>query len=107
MSTALTDDDARDRITAGLDETLFVEAGAGSGKTTSLVERVVATVLNPREPVPLAEIAAITFTEKAAVELRDRLRAEFERRRAAASPGSDEAARADQALDDLDTAAIG
>ena len=59
------DQDARDRIeTRGLNETLFVEAGAGTGKTHELVERVTHLVLT--EDVPLRNIAAITFTDAAA-----------------------------------------
>ena len=38
------DHTARDRIRSDLGSTLFVEAGAGSGKTTALVERVLALV---------------------------------------------------------------
>jgi ATP-dependent exoDNAse (exonuclease V) beta subunit len=105
--TDLGDAQARQAITERLDTTLFVEAGAGSGKTQSLVDRVLATVLSPAGAVALRHIAAVTFTEKAAVELRGRLRAALERRRAAATAGSIEAARASEALDDLDTAAIG
>jgi ATP-dependent helicase/nuclease subunit A len=62
---------ARDRIGHDLGATLFVEAGAGAGKTTALVGRVVALV---DDGVPVESIAAITFTEKAAAELRHRLR---------------------------------
>jgi len=105
--TVTTDAAARRQIAEQLDRTLFVEAGAGSGKTTCLVDRVVATVLEQSSAVPLHQIAAVTFTEKAAAELRDRLRAAFERRGAAAVSGSWEAVAATQALDDLDTAAIG
>ena len=54
-----------------LDRTLFVEAGAGTGKTQSLVERVVALV---RAGHAMRGIAAITFTEAAASQLRDRIR---------------------------------
>src|SRR6516162_5217275 len=54
---------ARAAIRDRLDETLFVEAGAGSGKTASLVERFVALV---EDGVEAHRIAAITFTEKAA-----------------------------------------
>ncbi len=68
----LTDAEARDRITGDLDRTLFVEAGAGSGKTSSLVDRIVNIVDQGR--VPVARIAAITFTEAAARELRTRVR---------------------------------
>ena len=85
----------RDLVTDELDTTLFVEAGAGSGKTTALVGRVVNLVLSG---VPISEIAAITFTEKAAAELRHRIR----ERLLAAS-----ATRAEAALADLDAAPIG
>src|SRR5690606_28364683 len=50
------------------------EAGAGAGKTSSLVGRIVALV---RSGVDIGSIAAITFTEKAAAELRHRARAEL------------------------------
>lgn len=67
--------DAFDRIRETLDRNLFVEAGAGTGKTAALVERIVALV---RAGVPIGEIVAITFTEKAAAELRERVRARLE-----------------------------
>jgi ATP-dependent helicase/nuclease subunit A len=63
-TTELTDVAAREKITQRLDRTLFVEAGAGSGKTRSLVDRVVSTVLHQDAGVPLRHIAAVTFTEK-------------------------------------------
>ena len=50
----------------------FIDAGAGTGKTTRLVRRVVRLVLDGT--CPIERIAAITFTEKAAAELRDRVR---------------------------------
>jgi ATP-dependent helicase/nuclease subunit A len=90
------DADARERIRTSLDETLFVEAGAGAGKTTALVGRVVALV---RSGVPITAIAAITFTEKAAAELRHRLREVL-------TASSDEEPLA-AALDELDRAPIG
>ena len=73
---------ARDAIRTQLDATLFVEAGAGTGKTTVLVDRVVALVTadGPDLPVPMRGVAAITFTEKAAAELRDRVRGALETR---------------------------
>src|SRR5262245_29597694 len=67
---------ATERIRTSLDETLFVEAGAGSGKTRALVDRVLALVLDAGEP--LSAVAAITFTEKAAAELRDRIRRQLD-----------------------------
>lgn len=105
--TPLADAAARRRITERTDETLFIEAGAGSGKTRALVDRICQLVLV--DGVPLTSIAAVTFTEKAGAELRDRLRTTFEKRRREAIATIDEAVRdrADGALDDLDTAAIG
>jgi len=69
------DHGARDRIANDFERTLFVEAGAGTGKTTALVSRIVGLV---RNGVPLWQIAAITFTDKAAAELNERARQELE-----------------------------
>jgi len=66
------DQDQRNRITYSLDETLFVEAGAGTGKTEALVSRIVALITTGRATIN--SIAAITFTELAAAELRERVR---------------------------------
>ena len=98
--TELPDAEAREQIRSDTDSTLFVEAGAGSGKTHALVDRVTTLVL--RDGVPLSTIAAVTFTEKAGAELRDRLRVEFEKARKGPAR-----ALADVALDDLDSASIG
>jgi len=98
------DEAAREAITRGrLDSTLFVEAGAGTGKTTQLVERIVHLVLERR--VGLADIAAITFTEAAASELRDRIRERFEVALTEAPPG-EQSELIEQALRDSDVAAI-
>lgn len=99
----LTDAEARRDIREKVGDTLFVDAGAGSGKTTELVERVVTSVLI--DGVPLADTAVVTFTEKAGAELRDRLRAEFEKRHRLAADDVRQIVRT--ALDDLDGAAIG
>ncbi|MDX6309550.1 MAG: hypothetical protein QOI06_2596 [Nocardioidaceae bacterium] len=104
MTVSLVDERARARIAHETGTTLFVDAGAGSGKTKSLIDRVATLVLD--DGVSLRNIAAVTFTEKAGAELRDRLRAEFERVWQH-NEGSDLGDRAAQALDDLDGAAIG
>jgi ATP-dependent helicase/nuclease subunit A len=62
----------RDRIRYDLDSNLCVEAGAGTGKTTVLVSRIVELLRSGR--VSIDEIAVITFTEKAAAELAARVR---------------------------------
>src|SRR3954463_11998911 len=54
---------------------LFLHANAGSGKTSVLVERFVRAVRE--DEVPVDRILAITFTEKAAAELKQRIRARF------------------------------
>lgn len=76
-SRRLPDQDDRDLIREALDETLIVEAAAGTGKTTALVSRVIATLAAGR--VRIHEIVAVTFTEKAAGELKLRLREDLER----------------------------
>ncbi len=60
---------ARDRIVGDTAHNFFVEAGAGSGKTTVLVSRMVAMVENG---VDVSKICAITFTKAAANEFYDR-----------------------------------
>ncbi|MCW2502462.1 MAG: UvrD/REP helicase [Actinomycetia bacterium] len=67
------DSAARGRIRDDHAQTLFVEAGAGTGKTTALVSRVVELLATGRLAAPGA-LAAITFTENAAAELRNRIR---------------------------------
>ncbi len=91
----------RNLVTDALTTTLFVEAGAGSGKTTALVRRVVNLITSG---VPVSSIAAITFTDKAAAELRHKVRASLE----TAAVGADGHAQlAAAALDELDQAPIG
>lgn len=103
MITSPVDSAARDRIRQATDRTMFVNAGAGSGKTKTLVDRIEQLVL--RDGVPLAAVAAVTFTERAGAELRDRLRAQFEK--AFRTAADADRHRAVDALDDLDSAAIG
>lgn len=79
--TMLPDERERARASTSLDETLLVEASAGTGKTTTMVRRLSALLTTPTEsggdPPSLREVVAITFTERAAQELKDRLRAEL------------------------------
>ncbi|PXW31269.1 UNVERIFIED_CONTAM: ATP-dependent helicase/nuclease subunit A [Williamsia faeni] len=92
----LVDADERSRIENDTASTLFVEAGAGSGKTHSLVQRICHLVLV--DCIELDNIAAITFTEKAAAELRERVRDEL---------AAHDTAEAEAALTQVDTAALG
>src|SRR5262249_30809624 len=100
-----TDSAARHRILTDFRTTLFVEAAAGTGKTTALVGRIVALI---REGVStLDRVVAVTFTEKAAGEMKLRLRAEIERARNAADVTPVRSARLAKALSQLELAAIG
>ena len=67
-----------------------VSAGAGSGKTTILIERIAhildTPALWPDESPQLERIAAITFTDKAAAEMKARLRRKFRERPARDDP---------------------
>ncbi|WP_437647392.1 UvrD-helicase domain-containing protein [Sorangium sp. So ce362] len=105
----LVDEPARRRIREDLGTTLVVEAAAGTGKTTALVSRIVAVLRRAPEEGggTLDRIVAVTFTEKAAGEMKLRLRAEIERARGDARSGPAERARLDEALAHLEAARIG
>ncbi|HEY4830146.1 MAG TPA: UvrD-helicase domain-containing protein [Solirubrobacteraceae bacterium] len=68
------------------DGDLLLDAGAGSGKTSVLVERFVRSVFE--DGLEVSSILTITFTEKAAAEMRERIRARLR------ELDADEAARA-------------
>ena len=71
-----TDQASRSRISGDLDRTFLVEAGAGSGKTKSLVDRMVALLAEGRATIQT--MAAVTFTRKAAAHLRERFQVAVE-----------------------------
>jgi ATP-dependent helicase/nuclease subunit A len=73
----LVDEEARRKISEELDKTFLVEAGAGSGKTKSLVDRMIALLRSGR--CSINTLAAVTFTRKAAAELRGRFQTELEK----------------------------
>ncbi len=99
------DQPQRDRVVRETRRSFIVEASAGTGKTRMLVDRILHLVLHQGPagpPLRLSDICAITFTERAAGEMKIRLRQEFE------NATRDEATRsmAQQALYDLESAAI-
>jgi ATP-dependent exoDNAse (exonuclease V) beta subunit len=98
------DESARRRIRESLHESLLVEASAGTGKTTELVERIV-NVLQ-RGMARIDQIVAVTFTNKAAGELKLRLRQGLDRRRADVTDPA-EAENLVRAIARLEEAAIG
>ncbi len=112
MRDAKTTRDAKHRALAegkgeGLRNTYLVEAGAGTGKTTVLVTRILSLV---SEGVRLPKIVAITFTEKAAGELRARLRGDLEKLIRGDGDGElsdSDRARFEEALHEIDRARVG
>jgi ATP-dependent exoDNAse (exonuclease V) beta subunit len=101
---AISDQGDREQIVSALDDTLIVEAAAGAGKTTELVRRIVRVIETGRAEI--TEIVAVTFTEKAAGELKLRLREALEEARSASTSGSDERTRLDRALGRLEEAQV-
>jgi ATP-dependent exoDNAse (exonuclease V) beta subunit len=94
---------ARDAIRDSLDDTLVVEAAAGTGKTTELVNRILRVIETGR--ARMDEIVAVTFTEKAAGELKLRVREALEKSRTDAN-GDEVRARLDAALESLEEAHV-
>lgn len=102
------DEDQRERVRTELRTSFLVEAGAGSGKTTLLVDRMVALVESGEADV--ARIAAVTFTRKAAAELRERFQVALERRYREARHDPAEGERTTRlrgAIDGIDRAFLG
>ena len=93
----------REYIVKNTGECLLVEAGAGTGKTTLLIDRVMSLIL--KEGVRLSDIAAITFTEKAAGELKVRLYEKLEERLERGASAADEV-RLRQAISDMETCQV-
>jgi len=112
------------------DRNVVVVAGAGTGKTTLLVNRLVHLLMREPHPVEITKLVALTFTNKAATEMKLRLRdrllvllnAEMSGTSEHGDPGAvmaadlrgrygvsnaQIAARADAALRDLEKAQIG
>ena len=70
------DEPARNSIRTELDTNMLVEAGAGSGKTTLMVDRLLGYIARG---TLVDQLAAVTFTKKAANELRQRLELKMEK----------------------------
>jgi ATP-dependent helicase/nuclease subunit A len=104
MSFRPVDHDARERARHDFTTSFVVEAGAGTGKTTLLVDRIEWLVRTGT--AVLTEIAAVTFTENAAATMKLRLRERLEKTRADGSVPEVERRRAAAALDVLERAPI-
>ncbi|HYL34523.1 MAG TPA: UvrD-helicase domain-containing protein [Bryobacteraceae bacterium] len=104
LETRLDDQAARDRIRTSLAESLLVEASAGTGKTTELIARIVSVLASGATTID--HIVAVTFTNKAAGELKLRLRQELDLARDRAATSS-EGTFIENALEHLEEACIG
>jgi ATP-dependent helicase/nuclease subunit A len=109
-----TDKEQRRRAVEEAGCSFIVEASAGTGKTSTLINRILHLILEEGPsgvPVRLSQICAITFTEKAAGEMKIRLRQRLEEfaapgRRPGGSAESIKAGLAREALRDLESASI-
>ena len=70
------DEEGRTAIRGELGVCMMVEAAAGTGKTTMMVDRMIALLSKPA--CSIHELAAVTFTRKAAAELRSRFQLKLE-----------------------------
>ena len=104
MSGAPVDRNARAEARDDHGTSLVLEAGAGTGKTTLLIDRIEALVRSGH--ARLEEIAAVTFTENAATTMKLRLRERLEHARADAAVPEAERRRAALALDVLERAQV-
>jgi len=101
---SLVDHEERRQIRTSLEATIVVEAAAGTGKTTELVCRIVEVLAQGRAQV--GQIVAITFTEKAAGELKLRLRAELEKARTNSAAEANRCRNVEDAIERLEEARV-
>jgi len=100
----LPDAEERRLILSELDRNILVEAAAGTGKTTCIIGRMI-SLLGSGECSHIRHLAAVTFTRKAAAELRSRFQVELER--AAGEAQGDRGENLKRALDNIEQAYIG
>lgn len=55
------------------DKTLLVSAAAGSGKTATLTERILRSILDDKNPVSISDMLIVTFTNASAADLREKI----------------------------------
>ena len=92
---------SRERILRETDQNFFVQASAGSGKTTSLVGRMTAMV---KQGIPVRQICAITFTKNAAAEFYHRFQKKLSEEAENAENPQVQRERCQAALNEIDLA---
>ncbi|HEV3259372.1 MAG TPA: UvrD-helicase domain-containing protein, partial [Gemmataceae bacterium] len=95
--------DQQQRAVFGREASIVLSSGAGCGKTHVLTQRYLSHL--DRGEADVGQIVAITFTERAARQMRERIRQSLSHRLKGADT-DDEATRWDQYLRDLETAPI-
>ena len=98
------DQAARDAIAQELGVSMLVEASAGTGKTTSMVGRMIELI---RSGMAIEHITAITFTKKAAAELQGRFYKALQDRARDESAPANQRERFTRAVGQIDRCAIG
>jgi ATP-dependent helicase/nuclease subunit A len=86
---------------------VLVVAGAGAGKTQTVVDRCLAWLLDGAEPGSIDQVLMVTFTQAAAAEMRQRLRLSLEQTQARLEKSGSPSLRLAEQLALLDTAHIG
>src|SRR2546430_5222351 len=72
--TVMRDEQARALAATTFDRNVVVTASAGTGKTTLLITRLMHLLVKSPEAIPLSQVVALTFMNKAATEIKIRLR---------------------------------
>ena len=98
------DQDQRALILTELGSNMLVEAAAGTGKTTAMVARMVA-LLSTGECTDIRTLSAVTFTRKAAAELRGRFQIALEQ--AVRKSRGEDRARLERALGRIEQCYVG
>ena len=62
------------------DRNILVSAAAGSGKTAVLVERIISMLTRDSDPVDVDRLLIVTFTDAAALEMKERIRGAIEKK---------------------------
>lgn len=78
MMNHLPDIEDRRRAVTTFGKNIVVTAGAGTGKTTLLVDRVIHLLMREPFPLEITDLVALTFTNKAANEMKIRLKARLQ-----------------------------
>lgn len=67
------------QVIALREKSILVAAGAGSGKTAVLVERIIQMIRDETKPIDIDSLLIVTFTNAAAAEMRERIGAAIQK----------------------------